>query len=131
MNRRDFVRNSSLVSGGLLYINPAFASDENLKNNYTFNLKYAPHFGMFNNMAGNDSMDQLRFIYDQGFRAFEDNGMKGKKIELPQKISSVLNKNNMERGVFVAKTIYRKEHNIGSGNMNKRKQFLIEIKETV
>ncbi len=131
MNRRDFVRNSSLVSGGLLYINPAFASDENLKNNYTFNLKYAPHFGMFNNMAGNDSMDQLRFIYDQGFRAFEDNGMKGRKIELQEKISSFLNKNNMDMGVFVAHTIYWNEPNLASGNMNKRKQFLSEIKESV
>ena len=92
MNRRDFVRNSSLVSGGLLYINPAFASDENLKNNYTFNLKYAPHFGMFNNMAGNDSMDQLRFIYDQGFRAFEDNGMKGRVRRTKERLERAMKK---------------------------------------
>ena len=41
-----------------------------------YNLNYAPHFGMFKNIAGNDLIDQLKFMHDQGFMAIEDNGMK-------------------------------------------------------
>ncbi|MEJ0080749.1 MAG: hypothetical protein WDM78_07295 [Puia sp.] len=31
--------------------------------------------GMFKYTAGKDFTDQIRFGYDQGFRAIEDNGM--------------------------------------------------------
>ena len=43
-----------------------------------FKLKYAPHIGMFAKSAGKDPLDQLRFMADQGFTAFEDNGMMGR-----------------------------------------------------
>ena len=33
---------------------------------------------MFANAAGKDPLDQLRFMADQGFTAFEDNGMMGR-----------------------------------------------------
>jgi len=42
-----------------------------------FTEKYAPHFGMFQNSAGGDPVDQLKFAADEGFTAWEDNGMKG------------------------------------------------------
>ena len=34
---------------------------ENAAPGATFNLKYAPHFGMFNAISGKDHLDQLRF----------------------------------------------------------------------
>ena len=43
-----------------------------------FRLKYAPHFGMFKHHAGEDLVDQLKFAADQGFTAWEDNGMAGR-----------------------------------------------------
>ena len=43
-----------------------------------FQLNYAPHFGMFESMAGKDLMDQIQFMHDQGFRSLEDNGMKNR-----------------------------------------------------
>ena len=43
-----------------------------------FKLKYAPHLGMFKHHAGKDEIDQINFMADQGFVAFEDNGMKKK-----------------------------------------------------
>ena len=36
---------------------------------HQFNLKYAPHFGMFEASAGEDLLDQLKFGADAGFRA--------------------------------------------------------------
>ncbi len=41
-----------------------------------FQLNYAPHLGMFRNHAGSDPVDQLNFMADEEFTAFEDNGMR-------------------------------------------------------
>jgi hydroxypyruvate isomerase len=38
-------------------------------------MNYAPHDGMFKNSAGANFLDQIQFMYDQGFRSIEDNGM--------------------------------------------------------
>lgn len=67
-----------------------------------FQLKYAPHFGMFRNVAGNDPIDQLKWAADQGFTAWEDNGMKGKPVELQEKIARTMEQLGMTMGVFVA-----------------------------
>ncbi|MCK6476808.1 MAG: hypothetical protein L6Q35_08260, partial [Phycisphaerales bacterium] len=45
-----------------------------------FKLDYAPHFGMFRHHAADD-LDQISFAADQGFRSWEDNGMKGRGKE--------------------------------------------------
>jgi hydroxypyruvate isomerase len=41
-----------------------------------FKLKYAPHFGMFKHSAGADPVDELKFAADEGFTAWEENGMR-------------------------------------------------------
>ncbi len=40
-----------------------------------FKLKYAPALGMFEALAGKAPIDQLKFISDQGFKAWFDNGL--------------------------------------------------------
>ena len=129
MKRRNFIKNTSLISGSLMTLSSGFSNVIYGINKY--NLNYAPHFGMFKNIAGNDLIDQLKFMHDQGFMAIEDNGMKGKKIELQNKISSFLVKNNMQMGVFVAHKIHWNKPNLASGDPNTRKEFLEEIKESV
>ena len=129
MKRRNFIKNTSLISGSLMTLSSGFSNVIYGINKY--NLNYAPHFGMFKNIAGNDLIDQLKFMHDQGFMAIEDNGMKGKKIELQNKISSFLVKNNMQMGVFVAHKIHWNKPNLASGDPNTRKEFLKEIKESV
>ena len=125
MKRRNFIKNTSLISGSLMTLSSGFSNTTYGINKY--NLNYAPHFGMFKNIAGNDLIDQLKFMHDQGFMAIEDNGMKGKKIELQNKISSFLVNNNMQMGVFVAHKIYWNKPNLASGDPNRRKEFLKEI----
>lgn len=66
-----------------------------------FKLKYAPHFGMFKNLAGEDVIDQLKFMADNGFKALEDNGMMGRTPEMQTKIGETMTKLGMEMGVFV------------------------------
>ncbi len=67
-----------------------------------FKLKYAPHFGMFRHHAGDDVVDQLKFIADQGFTALEDNGMAGRPIEEQERIAREMSRLGLTMGVFVA-----------------------------
>lgn len=66
-----------------------------------FKLKYASHFGMFQNSAGKDVIDQLKFMADQGFMALEDNGMMGRPVEQQEAIAKEMTRLGMEMGVFV------------------------------
>lgn len=97
----------------------------------TFQLKYAPHLGMFKNHAGDDPVDQLNFMADQGFTAFEDNGMKGRSIQTQEKMASTMAKRNMTMGVFVAHEIFWKEPYLTNGDTALREKFLKEIQESV
>lgn len=67
-----------------------------------FRLRYAPHLGSFEELAGKDPIDQIKFMADQGFRAFEDNGMLGRPRELQDKIGAELQRLGMTMGVFTA-----------------------------
>lgn len=96
-----------------------------------FKLRYAPHFGMFENLAGKDLIDQLKFMAEAGFTAFEDNGMKGREVAMQEKIASQMTQTGMEMGVFVAHKIYWNEPNLASGNEDQRAEFLQHIRESV
>ncbi len=98
---------------------------------YQFNLNYAPHFGMFKNMAGDDLIDQIKFMADVGFTAMEDNGMKNRTKDTQEKIAAEMARLNMKMGVFVAHSIYWREPNLTSGNKDMRSEFLKEIAESV
>jgi hydroxypyruvate isomerase len=70
----------------------------------TFQLKYAPHIGMFANAAGPDPLEQLRFMADNGFTAFEDNGMMGRPVALQEQMGELMAKLGITMGVFVIRT---------------------------
>ena len=70
-----------------------------------FKLKYAPGFGMFKEHAGNDPIDQLKFMADQGFSAMFDNSLMRKPKELVEKIVKELDRLNMTLGPFVLQGI--------------------------
>lgn len=67
-----------------------------------FSLGYAPHPGMFKHSAGNDVLDQIRFSADQGFTAFEYNGVPNETPQMQEKIGKLLSDLGMQMGVFVA-----------------------------
>lgn len=104
MKRRNFLKTtaaSGVALTGLTGVINATASESKVSNSAKFNLKYAPHFGMFKNSAGEDLIDQIKFMADQGFTAFEDNGMMRRDPETQTKIGETLAKLNMTMGVFV------------------------------
>ena len=97
MNRRSF---SQLMTAGVLGTQAVQGKSNPEK---TFSLKYAPHFGMFEQHAGKDYIDQLKFMHEMGFRALEDNEMMEKPVEVQEKIGATLSRLGMEMGVFVIK----------------------------
>ncbi|MGI9550192.1 MAG: hydroxypyruvate isomerase family protein [Aurantibacter sp.] len=104
MKRRSFIQKSALTTGALSMGGVlAHAADQKTQTEeaHKFNLKYAPHLGMFKSLAGDDPIDQLNFMADQGFTAFEDNGMMKRDLALQTKMGETLAKRNMTMGVFV------------------------------
>src|SRR5690606_6960106 len=89
-----------------------------------FKLKYAPHFGMFKESAGEDLLDQIRFMADQGFTAFEDNGMMGRPVEVQQQIGDLLAKLGMTMGVFVIQTGGNNSDRFTTGKPENRELFV-------
>lgn len=135
MGRRNFIKNS-LASASLLGLGYSALSAMPLRENTSeganiFKLNYAPHIGMFKNHAGEDVIDQLNFIADQGFTAFEDNEMKNRTVSLQEKMAQTMANRNLRMGVFVAHKIYWSEPNLSSGNLDYRKEFLQNIEESV
>lgn len=135
MQRRSFLKSSAMASAAIVSGSMAHASNGSAQPNslakQSFKLKYAPHFGMFKNSAGEDLMDQLQFMADAGFTAMEDNGMKGRETNTQEKIASKMANLGMEMGVFVAHTIYWTEPDLTSGDPDKLAAFLKEIEESV
>ncbi|WP_077402876.1 hydroxypyruvate isomerase family protein [Cellulophaga omnivescoria] len=131
MKRRNFIQKSALSASALtLGSSVAYAATKQQKIvKPTFNLKYAPHIGMFENSAGKDPIDQLNFIADQGFTAFEDNTMRKRDVALQEKMAKTMQKRGLEMGVFVA--VFLKEGNVASGDKNAQEAFIKYCKESV
>ena len=132
MERRNFLKNTAAITAGVAAFGTSAGSmASGAATQHDFSLKYAPHFGMFRHSAGEDTVDQLNFMADEGFTALEDNGMKDRSLEEQDRISKRMAALNMTMGVFVAHTIYWQEPNLASGKQDKRDEFLAEIKASV
>ncbi len=104
MERRNFLKSaafSGVALTGMTGMMIANASETGASNSAKFKLKYAPGLGTFKENAGNDPIDNIKFIADQGFRAIFDNGLMGKSPELQEKIANELARLGMDLGPFV------------------------------
>ncbi len=130
MKRRTFLQTTPLGLAGLS-LSTAGAPNKLSEKGDTFQLNFAPHLGMFKAHAGADPLDQIRFMYDQGFRAFEDNGMPNRTPDLQQQMGDLLERLGMQMGVFVPHKIYWNEPNLANGDADKRAEFLEYIRQSV
>jgi len=138
MKRREFIQKGALTGSLFTLGGSVLANELLIKNNsstelqkYSFNLKYAPHDGMFKTLGSDHILSQLEFMSSEGFTAFEDNEMKNRPIEQQKLIATKMEQLNIEMGVFVAHKIYWKEPNLASGKAAWREEFLKDIKESV
>jgi hydroxypyruvate isomerase len=125
MNRRSFL--SAIPATCLAGSGSLLAAQEELA---PFALDYAPHFGMFRNSAPGGLLDELQFAYDQGFRAWEDNGMGTRPVEDQEAIGALMEKLGMSMGVVSAKTGIG-ELNFASRDEEARQVVLDQIAATV
>jgi hydroxypyruvate isomerase len=132
MQRRNFLK-KGLLSGALLGGAGvgAFSQSNPAKTQKTFRLNYAPHFGMFKNHAGDDPLAELQFMYDQGFRGLEDNGMLGRSKEQQDKIGNLLAKLGMTMGVFVVDGGDNWKTSLATGKQEFKDNFVKTCKASV
>ena len=113
MQRRNFIQKSAAVAAlsGIGTAVSAMTDFQDVKpsNSAFFKLRYAPSFGTFNELAGKDPIDQIKFCHDQGFRAMFDNGFMGKPVELQDKIAAEIARLGMKLGPFVLYADFSKE----------------------
>ncbi|MEX0882609.1 MAG: TIM barrel protein [Cyclobacteriaceae bacterium] len=133
MERRKFIRNlswGSAVAGLSGWGSTAALGNEN-EADQTFNLDYAPHFGMFKNHAGEDLLDQITFMHERGFRSLEDNGMMRRTPEMQEKIGNHLAKLGMTMGVFVLDKGGNGANTLAAGNQEHVDIFLDGCKRAI
>ncbi|MDA7693579.1 TIM barrel protein [Flavobacteriaceae bacterium] len=130
MNRRNFTK-ASMLGGIGLASTPLWAASNATTAAYKYNLHYAPHLGMFRHHAGEDPIDQLNFMADQGFTAFEDNDMRNREVGLQEKMAVTMKQRGLRMGVFVAHQIYWQKPNLASGDAALRTEFLEYIKKAI
>jgi len=129
MNRRHFLATSA-VAATAAAVTSTLKAEEKPTGKHKFQLKYAPHFYMFKHHAGNDLIDQLKFMADEGFTGLEDNGMLRRNKETQNKIAKEMERLNMTMGVFVA-TKHFSEPTFASGKKKYREKYLADIKQSV
>lgn len=99
MHRRELFQNVAVAAAGAMTASLASGQDSASPQ---FKLAYAPHPGMFKKSAGEDVLDQIKFCADQGFTAFEYNGLPKETPSMQEEIGKTLRDLNMQMGVFVA-----------------------------
>jgi hydroxypyruvate isomerase len=129
MKRRAFFK-SGFAAAIIPVLGNQAAGRQGNETKKAFNLKYAPHFGMFKNLAGDGLTDQLKFAADQGFTAFEDNGMKDRPSNEQEKIAKTMQDLGMQMGVFVASATFS-DVTFAKKDQAVWDQILKDIKESI
>jgi len=106
-SRRAFVKRAVAVTAAavtapsLLKASSAAEMPRMAEPGEPFKLKYAPSIGMFRASAGDDPVDNIKFCYDQGFRAIFDNGIMGRPPAEQERIAYEMQLLGMDMGPFV------------------------------
>jgi len=96
-----------------------------------FKMKFAPHTGMFKEHAGDDPLDEIQFMADQGFTAFEDNYLKGREPSMQDKIGAKLAQLGMDMGVFVGGRVKDNKATLTTDDESIRAEFIKRIRASI
>lgn len=130
MDRRSFLATTAAAGAAAMHSTNASAAPASRRAE-PFQLRYAPHFGMFGNLAPGDRLDQIRFAADQGFTAWEHNGMLGESPEFQAQFAKVMGDRGMQMGVFVASPSTAWEPSFVRADKDSRDRFLAECRQAV
>ncbi len=132
MHRRHFL-STSLAGAATIAAIQTTATQVNAAESKVnpFQMNFGPHFGMFRQLSGKDLIDQLNFAADEGFTAWEDNGMKRRSLDLQNKIAKTMEQRGIQMGVVSALIGIWGKVNFAGNNKNNRDEILKGIKEIV
>jgi hydroxypyruvate isomerase len=95
-----------------------------------FNMKFSPEFGIFAAAAGQDPIDQIKWGYEQGFRAWENTMLKNRPVAEQERISKTMQNLGMDFGQFVG-TLTFTEVTFAGRNTALREKVLVDVKASV
>lgn len=130
MKRRDFLAAGLTASAAAIVGTGQSQAAQHETEHKPFRLKYAPHFDMFKHSAGDDLVDQVKFMHEQGFRAVEDNKMRRRSVEDQNRVAREMERLDMTMGTFVA-TVSMKEVTMAGNDPDVREAFLKDIRDSV
>ena len=126
MERRTFL-GQTILGGAALFSTPLMNKAEPAK---VFNMKFSPDFGIFKAASGDNVIDQIKWGYDQGFRAWENTGLKFRPVSEQESISKTVQRLGMEFGQFVGTMTF--EHVTFAGrDASAREAVLKDIRQSV
>ena len=93
-------------------------------------MKFSPEFGLFEDMAGKDSSDQIKWGFDHGFRAWENTQLRRRPVDEQERISRTIQQLGMEFGQFVG-TMSFKEVTFAGRDAAMRDAVLKDVRASV
>lgn len=101
VSRRHFISGAAAAAVAASAMPSVVGAADADKSPKKFKLKYAPDLGAFRQHAGDDPIDNLKFMADEGFSGMFDNGLMGKGPELQEKIAKEASRLGITVGPFV------------------------------
>lgn len=131
MKRRDFLAATTAATTSLAFGRSSLARRKKpTSGTRRFALNYAPHFGMFKNLAGDDLLDQVKFMADEGFAALQDSGMGCRPKRLQERIRKELDRRRMTMGALIATADFANP-TFASGRADLRQKVLREVRRSL
>lgn len=132
MKRADFIKSGAALMGSAAFLGKETMAQTKQGNEGTvFQLDYAPHQGMFSATAGKNFVDEIKYMYELGFRSIEDNGLPSRSVEEQTNIGETLAKLGMRMGVFVVPKGGNGANTLAAGKQEHIDIFLKGCRESV
>ncbi len=129
MKRRTFVKNGIFTAGAFSSSLAATGAQQAVADN-PFKMKFSPEFGIFADVAGSDPVDQIKWGYDRGFRAWENTMLKERPVAEQEKISKAVQGLGMEFGQFVGSLTF-KDVTFAGRDSSLREKVLQDVRASV
>ncbi len=95
-----------------------------------FKTKFSPEFGIFKGLVPTDPVDEIKWGYDQGFRAWESTMLFRRPVAEQERISRAVQQLGMDFGQFVG-TLTFKEVTFAGRDASLREGVLADVRASV
>lgn len=129
MHRRTFVKNT-LATGATVLASLDTVGASPTDKNPPFKTQFSPEFGIFKGLAPTDPVDEIKWGYDQGFRAWESTMLRSRPVAEQERISRAVQQLGMDFGQFVG-TLTFKDVTFAGRDASLREVVLADVRASV